>query len=78
MKKIEGFQERSVARTQPRADTGPETLSHGQQKVHLLASAAFGRRLGTPHSPEQIGPVARSAAAVATENSERREVQGCS
>lgn len=76
MKKVEGFQEGTVTRTQPRADTVPEALSPGQQKVHQMAAEALSRQLGTTHSPEQIDTLARSAAVVATENAGRGDVQG--
>ncbi|MGS5087201.1 hypothetical protein ACVC7V_11915 [Hydrogenophaga sp. A37] len=76
MKKVEGFQEGTVSRTQPRADAGPEALNSEQQKVHQMAAEALSRQLGTTHSPEQIDTLARSAAAVATENAGRGDVQG--
>lgn len=76
MKKVEGFKEGTVARTQSRADAGPAPLTPEQQRVHRMASDALGRQLGDTHSPEQIDALARSAAAVATENASRGDVQG--
>ena len=76
MKKVEGFQEGTVTRTQPRADAGPEALSPGQQKVHQMASTALGLQLGATHSPAQIDALARSTVAVAAENAGRGDVQG--
>lgn len=76
MKKVEGFQEGIVTRTQSQADAGTPVLSPEQQKVHQLASDAMGRQLGVSHSPEQIDALARSAAAMATENANRGHVQG--
>jgi len=76
MKKVEGFQEGSVTRTPSRADAGTTPLSPEQQKVHRMASDALGLQLGATHSPEQIDTLARSAAAMATANSSRGDVQG--
>ncbi|MBT9549321.1 MAG: hypothetical protein IV088_00610 [Hydrogenophaga sp.] len=76
MKKVEGFQEGTVTRTQPRADTGPEALSPGQQRVHQMASQALTLQLGATHSPAQIDTLIRSAVAVAAENAGRGDVQG--
>lgn len=76
MKKVEGFQEGTVTRTQPRADVGPDALNPAQQKVHQMATQALGLQLGAAHSPAQIDALARSAAAVATENAARGDVQG--
>lgn len=76
MKKVEGFQEGTVTRTQPRADAGTGALDPAQQKVHQMASEALSRQLGTTHSPEQIDTLARSAAVVAMEKAGRGEVQG--
>lgn len=42
MKNVEGFQEGSVTRTQPRANTGPEALNPEQQRVHQMATQALG------------------------------------
>lgn len=79
MKKVEGFREGTVTRTQPRADAGTGTgqpLSPEQQQVHQMASDTLGRQLGATHSPEQIDILARSAVAVATENAGLGNVQG--
>jgi hypothetical protein len=76
MKKVEGFQEGTVTRSQARADAGTPSLSPEQQRVHQMASDALGRQLGATHSPEQIDTLARSAVATATENAGRGEVQG--
>lgn len=76
MKKVEGFQEGTVTRTQPRADAGPEALNPEQQRVHQMATQALGVQLGATHSPEQIDTLARSAVAVASENAGRGDVQG--
>lgn len=76
MKKVEGFQEGTVTRTQPRADAGPDALNPGQQKVHQMATQALGLQLGATHSPAQIDTLARSTVAVATENAGRGDVQG--
>lgn len=76
MKKVEGFQEGTVTRTQPRADAGPEALSPGQQKVHQMASQALALQLGATHSPAQIDALASAAVAVATDNARRGDVQG--
>lgn len=76
MKKVEGFQEGTVTRTQPRADAGSQPLNPEQQMVHQMATDALGRQLGVTHSPEQIEQLARSAAAVATENAGRGNVLG--
>jgi hypothetical protein len=76
MKKVEGFQEGTVSRTQPRAEAGAGALEPAQQRVHQMASEVLGRQLGSTHSPEQIDALARSAAAVAIENAGRGEVQG--
>lgn len=76
MKKVEGFQEGTVTRTPSRADAGTTPLSPEQQKVHRMASDALGLQLGATHSPEQIDTLARSAAAMASANASRGDVQG--
>lgn len=76
MKKVEGFQEGTVTRTQPRADAALPPLSPEQQRVHQMAADALGRPLGATHSPDQIEVLARSAAAAATENARLGDVQG--
>jgi hypothetical protein len=76
MKKVEGFQEGTVTRTQSRADAGTTPLSPEQQRVHQMAFDVLGLQLGASHSPEQIDALARSAAVMATENASRGDVQG--
>lgn len=76
MKRVEGFQEGSVTRTQPRADAGPSALPPEQQRIHQMATDALGRQLGSTLAPEQIDVLARSTASVAAENAGRGEVQG--
>jgi hypothetical protein len=76
MKKVEGFQEGTVTRTQPRADAALPPLSPEQQRVHQMAADALGQPLGATHSPDQIEVLARSAAAAATENARLGDVQG--
>lgn len=76
MKKVEGFQEGTVTRTPSRADAATTPLSPEQQKVHQMAVDALGRQLGATHSLEQIDTLARSAAAMATENVSWGDVQG--
>lgn len=75
MKKVEGFQEGTVTRTPSRADAATTPLSPEQQKVHQMAVDALGHQLGATHSLEQIDTIARSAAAMATENASRGDVQ---
>ena len=76
MKKVEGFQEGTVSRPQPRADAGGQPLSPGQQQVHQRASEVLGRQMGATHSPEEIDTLARSAAIIATDNAGLGNVQG--
>lgn len=76
MKKVEGFQEGTVTRAPSRADAETTPLSPEQQRIHQMASDALGRQLGATHSPGQIDTLARSAAAMATENASRGDVQG--
>lgn len=76
MKKVEGFQEGTVTRTQSRADAALPPLSPEQQRVHRMAADALGVSLGATHSPDQIEVLARTVAAAATENARLGEVQG--
>lgn len=75
MKKVEGFKEGTITRTQPRVDAGAPALSPEQQTIHRMAADALARPLGASHSPEQIDALARSAVAVATENGRLGDVQ---
>ncbi len=77
MKKVEGFKEGTVTRSQSRADASDlPALTPEQQKVYQMASGSLGTQLGATHSPAEIDTLARSAAVLATEHGGRGEVQG--
>lgn len=76
MKKVEGFQQGTVTRTQSRADAGRAPLTPEQQRVHRMTTDALGPKLASSHSLEQIDTLARSTALLATDNAARGEVQG--